>query len=230
MIYLTGDIHGDLLGRISKKSCLRNHNPLLVVGDILIVLGDFGHVWSNESWNTIHYLDKYLVERGIKVLSVIGNHENMNMIEQLPQVNLYGGLAYEVTSNIHFLKHGSLFEIEGQKFAVFGGALSIDKYRRVENKSWWSQEIPSKEIMQSFVDNLDSVNTEEYNLLTHTTNYEQIKLILWNDSPKLDDVARFLEFIKFQYNFKHHYFGHFHENRFYKENTLLFDKIIRLNT
>lgn len=227
-IYLTGDTHGNLLQRISKKNCIKTNNPILQNGDILIVLGDFGHVWNQESWKEIKYLNKYLVERGIEVLSVLGNHEGYDIIEQLPQVNLYGGMTYEISSNMHFMKNGELFEIENSKFCVFGGALSVDKIYRKEGKSWWSQEIPSKETMQYFMDNLDKVNTEDYILLTHTTNHEQIKRILWSDSPKLDEVSRFLEFVKYQYKFKNHYFGHFHENREYGDSTLLYDKIIKL--
>jgi hypothetical protein len=195
--------------------------------DVLIVLGDLGLVWDDNSNATLKYTNKYLKERGITLLSVLGNHENYDRIEQYPQTNFYGGKVYRVSSNISFMKNGELFDIQGHKFAVFGGAYSIDKYRRTEFKSWWSQEIPTKETMEYFVNNLDSIDTSEYNLITHTTNYEHVKKILWNDSPKLDDVSRFLEFIKYQYKFKHHYYGHFHADVEYGDNTMMYNAIIK---
>ena len=227
-VYLTGDTHGEVLKRISKKQCRKYSQPILKSGDILIVLGDFGLVWDNKSWSTIKYVNKYLSERGIKIMSVLGNHESYFLIEQLPTVSIYGGKCYEVSSNIHFMQNGELFDIHGYKFAVFGGAYSVDKMYRKEGKSWWSQEIPNKETMQYFIDNLEKINTSEYILLTHTTNYEMVKFLLWNDSPKLDDVSRFLEFVKYHYNFKHHYFGHFHDNRYYNDYTLLYEDIVEL--
>lgn len=44
MIYLTGDIHGDVL-RLAKKSAL---HPNFTAADTVIVCGDFGLVWSNS--------------------------------------------------------------------------------------------------------------------------------------------------------------------------------------
>jgi len=229
MVYLTGDTHGDVISRVSKRNCKKNNLPILQNGDILIVLGDLGLVWSDKADATLKYTNKYLKDRNITLLSVLGNHENYDRIENLPQTNFYGGKVYRVSSNISFMKNGELFNIEGIKFAVFGGAKSIDKVYRKEGVSWWSQEIPSKDTMEYFVKNLDKINTEEYYLLTHTTNYDQVKRILWHDSPKLDDVSRFLEFIKYQYRFKHHYFGHFHSDREYENSTLLYESIVVLD-
>lgn len=212
-IYITGDKHGELVSKVSKSFCKKYKQPYLQPKDILIVTGDFGLVWDNNSYKQINYTQKYLERRDITVFSVLGNHENYDIIEQLPQVDMHGNKCYKISENMYFLQNGALYNIDGYKFAVFGGALSTDKIYRKEGKSWWSQEIPSKETMQYFVDNLDKVDTEDYILLTHTTNSTMVSKLLWHDNPRVgDDVAQFLEFIKLQYEFKYHYFGHFHEN------------------
>lgn len=229
MIYVTGDTHSKLIERISKKYCKKYNQSILQRGDILIVLGDLGVVWSDTTSEQINYINKYLKERGILVLSVLGNHCCYDKIEKLSQQKLYGGLTYKVSSNLYFLQNSELFDIQDNKLAVFGGALSIDKMYRKEGVSWWSQEIPSKETMQKFIDNLEKVDTEDYYLLTHTTDSDMIRFLLWQDNPKIDDVSNFLQHVKARFKFKKHYFGHMHDNRNLKDNSiLLYENIIKL--
>jgi len=229
MIYVTGDTHSSVIERISKNNCLKHKLPLLEENDILIVLGDLGVVWSKDSYKQIKYINQYLKRRGIKIYSVLGNHENYDIINNLPVVNHYGGKCYKISDNMYFLKNGELFNMEENKLAVFGGALSIDKEFRKEGKSWWSQEIPSEKTMKYFIDNLNKINATEYTLLTHTTTTSMIKYLLFDNTPKIDKVSNFLENIKINYNFKNHYFGHMHNNlNLPDKSVLLYNNIIAL--
>ena len=108
--------------------------------------------------------------------------------------------------------------------------MSIDREYRKLNKSYWSEEIPSMEQRQKLIDNLDNIGADY--LLTHTTSEEEIHAFdRYAFTAKItDDVACFLRFIRTQYEFKHHWFGHFHLNKTVPElkSTCLYDKILRI--
>ena len=75
MIYLTGDIHGNI---DLKKLNMRNFpkQKELAINDVLIILGDFG--LNNKSIKKEkHYLD-WLNSRNYTTLFVDGNHEEFN--------------------------------------------------------------------------------------------------------------------------------------------------------
>lgn len=229
MIYVTGDTHGEVFERVVN---LKKSYDLTKEHNILIVLGDFGLVWDDKWWKQAKYIERYIKENGLRleIISVKGNHECMDIINSLPKIQKYNSELIKVSDNISFFENGNIYHIEDNIFAVFGGALSIDKHLRTEGKTWWADEIPSKETMQKFVDNLDKYNTEKLILLTHTTSTDDIYLLdKYPMTDKLtDDVASFLNFIKGNYKFKHHYFGHFHMNKniHNTNSTCLFKQII----
>ena len=230
-IYLTGDTHGNVFDRMLY---LKHNYNLIQSENILIVIGDLGLVWDNKYYKQVRHIERYIKDNNLnlKILSVKGNHENFDIINTLPKVKLFGSEVIQVSDNIYFLENGNLYEIFGNKFAVFGGALSIDKHLRNEGVTWWGDEIPSKKIMSKFVDELDKVDTRDYILLTHTTATDEIySLDLYPMEGKLtDDVAQYLNFIKKHYMFKTHYFAHFHMNKFVEETNsmCLFKYIIKL--
>ena len=48
-----------------------------------------------------------------------------------------------------FAKDGEIYNIEGTKHLVIGGAYSVDKfYRLAHNYGWWPDEQPTKEIRE----------------------------------------------------------------------------------
>lgn len=107
----------------------------------IIQVGDFG-VWPGEEGKDyLDILSRALVKRNIKLYFVPGNHEDYNQLDEwtanLPQ-NEDGHI--EVRRNLFYAGKVNAWTWEGKKFASAGGAVSIDKYRRKENVSWWSQE------------------------------------------------------------------------------------------
>ena len=156
MIYITGDIHGEVLKRISKlrKTHAINHDEQ----NILIITGDCCVVWDNSSYKTINYIEKWIKQYfpSLIIISVLGNHENYTKIYDSPKASLFGADVFKISDSIYFLENGNIYTIEGKTFAVFGGALSIDREYRKLNKSYWSEEIPSMEQRQKLIDNLDN--------------------------------------------------------------------------
>ena len=216
MIYVTGDTHGEVFERVVS---LKKSYDLTKEHNILIVLGDFGLVWDEKWWKQAKYIERYIKDNNLKleIISVKGNHENYDIINKLPRIQKYNSELIKVSENISFFENGNIYHIGEDIFAVFGGALSIDKMYRKEGKTWWADEIPSKETMQKFVDNLDKYNTKKLILLTHTTSTDNIYLL--DKYPMTDNVASFLSFIKNNYDFKSHYFGHFHMDKFIHVDT-----------
>ncbi len=98
MLYITGDTHGDYeifnerrLGQLKK-------------GDDLIITGDFGFVWDNSK-EEIKNLKK-LSKKKFSILFVEGAHENYELLSGYEEVDLYGGKARKIGSDIYCLKRG----------------------------------------------------------------------------------------------------------------------------
>ena len=117
MIYVTGDTHGEFK-RFKNKIFHANAE------DTVIICGDFGGLWDNSP--TEKYWLKWLCEKPYQILFCDGNHEHYDMINFCPVENLFGGKVHKISDNIYHLMRGEVFEIEGRKFFVMGGARSHD--------------------------------------------------------------------------------------------------------
>ena len=117
---------------------------------VAIVLGDFGLPWSSDceidergvhtNDHTDRYLLKWYDQKSFKVLAVPGNYDNYDVIEKLLEVEMFGAKVCKVSDNVFYLKRGEIYEIEGKRFLVLGGAMSENKAWRVPHESWWPQE------------------------------------------------------------------------------------------
>lgn len=201
MIYITGDTHGAWDGR-------KQFIKALTEEDILIVLGDLG--WSWDKWHIEHF------ETKCQVLSILGNHENYTLIEQMPVIEKYGGKVRQMKDNVFYLLNGEMYEIEGQKFFVFGGALSIDKHWRTPYKSWWPQEQPTMGEYYHALETLEKHDWKFDYLLTHTAETDLVQIVLGRNDTVEDGTERMILELKQQIKdhngfFKGHFFGHLHE-------------------
>ena len=215
MIHLVGDIHGkpDIL---SKKNKNKMDDPI-EDDDIIIFLGDFGLFWyDNPSKEEKYWLD-WLTKKPNTIMFLDGNHENHNVIEQFPEEERYGGkVGIHKTDygEIIHLKRGEIYTIENETFLVLGGALSIDKIYRRENKSWWPQELWSKDQEHNALDNLTEKHWDVDYVLSHTCPDSVIFSVIDGFSPKIaDPTSKFFEFIANRLEFKGWFFGHFHVDR-----------------
>lgn len=108
-----GDIHGELqyLHRAIDKYLSR------IPGSRLIQLGDFGFAKDWEKLKNREYFNQH----DIKI--VAGNHENYDYLDEFSHPAYLGDFGL-LDSEIFFIR----------------GAMSRDKERRVQGKSWWPQE------------------------------------------------------------------------------------------
>lgn len=159
MIYITGDLHGEL-ERFNAKNIKK-----LKRGDTLIVCGDFGFIW-NQSLQEKKALNK-LKKKRFTILFIDGKHENFDLLETYPVVKWNNGLAHKISNNIYHLMRGEIFEIENKRILTFGGGESPDKEYRVSAGTWWERELPSVEEIKRCLSNLKEAHKEVDYVITH---------------------------------------------------------------
>lgn len=234
MIYCTGDIHGD--PRRFNTECFPEQKEM-TKDDFVIILGDFGLVWSNSKEEK-YWLD-WMNDKPFTTLFVDGNHENFNMLYTFPVVDFHGGKAHKIRDNIYHLMRGYVFDICDKKFFAFGGASSHDiqdgildpddfvdmddfrdtyrrwqkygKMFRVRGVSWWDQEMPNDEEMERGRQSLKAVNNEVDFVISHCAPQEVASLIGFTDRDKL--TWYFNELLWDGLKFTKWLFGHYHTNK-----------------
>lgn len=205
MIFITGDIHGQIdIRKLSSKNFPEGKN--LTKDDYVIICGDFGLIWNLDDEDK--YWLKWLQSKPWTTLFCDGNHENFNLLEQFPEEERFGGRVHVINDSVFHLMRGYVFNIDGNSFFVMGGAPSYDRAHRKENISWWRREIPSREEFERGLNNLDAVNWEVDYVISHTGPFSIVKMT--NYYMKLDDVSNYLDIIKDRLKFKHWYLGHMH--------------------
>ena len=205
MIYVTGDIHGNL--RDYRLSLLSN----LKEDDYVIFLGDFGFGWNNT---LMECFNEAFPHFPCTVLFIAGNHENYNILKALPTKEMFGSEVGVFREGVYHLKTGEVYTINGKKFLVFGGALSIDREYRTLGVGYWEEEIPSLEEFNRALDNLKKNDYKIDYLLTHTCSENIIKDMFNYSEVIPDKTATMIRLIESKIKSPYiNYFGHFHEHR-----------------
>ena len=208
MIYITGDTHRDF----SRLYTLYGTS-----NDMLIVLGDASiNYFLDES--DIELKD-YLNSFNIKLFCIRGNHEERpENISTYKEVEMFGGKVYieEEFPNLIFAKDGEIYNIDGNKVLVIGGAYSVDKGYRIRNKiPWFSDEQLMDDEMLAI---LDKVEGQHFDIvLTHTCpqKYEPTEVFL----PGLDQstvdksMERYLDTVEESITYDKWYCGHYHTEK-----------------
>ena len=169
MLYTVGDTHGN------QYKWVEQIEPILSPSDIILICGDFGvGFWNGRYWSEETFYD-FLSEQEYTVLFIDGNHENFDKLNSYPVETWCGGNVHKIRNNnvIHLMR-GEVYCIDGNTIFVMGGGYSIDKYRRTEGVSWWSQEMPSEEEYLSALANLDKVGNNVDYIITHTAPSETV--------------------------------------------------------
>ena len=133
MIFITGDTHGD----VDYKKLLALKDKNLSYDDYLIICGDAAICWS--PFDLERFLRLYN-DIGCTILFIDGNHENFDMLEDMPLVEYKGALMHQIDKHIFHILRGEIMTLEGYTFFCLGGARSIDMMYRKPHLSWWPQE------------------------------------------------------------------------------------------
>jgi len=160
---------------------------------------------------------------------VDGNHENFDILKSIKIQNWNGGKVHKIAPNIIHLMRGQVFNLCGRKIFTFGGATSVDKFKRIEGIDWWSDELPTVAEMEEGLNNLQKHrNTVDY-VITHTASLETVEFLSNTRGFKIekDCILDYLNEIKKITDYKHWFFGHFHVDQYLFDNqTVLFNNFI----
>ena len=147
MIMLSGDLHGNAMNELTAINSRHVANKCKDLFSIRyhIILGDCGFLFRGthkEVDKNDKYLQDWFAEKNYITFCVFGNHENYEKILSLPKVDIgIGEMVYKVTDKIYYLQRGKIYNIEGKRFLVLGGGLSIDKDERILGLNWWKEEM-----------------------------------------------------------------------------------------
>ena len=214
MIYITGDKHGNFDG--IKEFCAENETTK---DDVLIILGDAGiNYYLNQQ-------DKELKD-GIALLPITlfcihGNHEERpNKIPSYTSIKWKNGVVYLEYEypNILFAKDGEIYELEGTKTIVIGGAYSVDKaYRISTGMIWYASEQPNDKIKKYIEGQLEKLDWSVDLVLSHTCPekfmpYETFFDV--SDQSTIDhSTEKWLDTIENKLNYNYWLFAHFHTEK-----------------
>ena len=125
MIYLTGDTHGDFR-RFGTR--IFPEQKQMTKDDFVIILGDFGGVWSTDPEDRMekYWLDWLDREKPFTTLFIDGNHENYDRLYSYPVREWKGGKVHEIRPSVLHLMRGQIFHLCGKTFFTFGGASCHD--------------------------------------------------------------------------------------------------------
>lgn len=204
MIYITGDLHGDM-GRFKSKAARK-----LKKGDTLIICGDFGFIWEGTKKEESRL--KKLGKHKYNVLFIEGTHDNLELIQKYPLEDWNEGKVRRIYGNLMKLERGSIFNIEDKSIFVFGGGESIDLEERIKDNHWWQQELPNEDELSVAKENLESCgNTVDY-IITHECS-SKIKSFIDMKSDHINLMTAFFDHVSESVTYKGWYFGCYHMDK-----------------
>lgn len=247
MIYITGDIHGNIdIHKLNTKNFPEQKN--LTKNDYLIICGDFGLIWYGPEKD--EYWLNWLNNKPWTTLFVDGNHENFDLLNKYPIESWNGGKIHKIKDSIFHLMRGEIFEIEDKSFFCMGGAKSADisdgilqkddkekinlfnklnKSYRIEGVSWWKDEIPTEQEYEYGINNLEKHNKKVDYIISHTCSSKLINV--FDNYPILayqSSINSYFNMIQSLITFDKWFFGHFHDNINLGKYHMLYDNIIKL--
>lgn len=256
MIFVTGDTHGVDFQRLNSRRFPIQKE--MTKEDIVIICGDFGLVWdpaeSPEEKNRLDWLDS----RNFTTVFCDGNHENFTRLGAYPVVDFHGGKAHRIRDHVYHLMRGEIFDFEGKRFAVIGGAESHDvedgilypddypdedalkaeikrlnrqgkHHFRIAGRSWWAEEAPSQEELDHTCAKLAEAGWQVDYVITHCAPTSILPEI--GVSPK--EATKLTDFFDSLIRgrglkFRHWYFGHYHDEKDVGKFSLLYTRVLQI--
>ena len=229
MIYLTGDVHGHI--SYHKLIKFNEANRTLTKSDYVIILGDFGLVWSlrgSKYFRAEQKILRTLTNLRFTILFVDGNHENFDRLNKYPEIDMFDSKVGQITKSIFHLKRGNVYSIDNQKFLSIGGAESIDRNNRTEHIDWWRAESITHSDMLKVDESLGRVNYKVDYVLSHASPLEFFKYYTVLKNLNIDTTPNTLQQVYEVTKFKKWYFGHLHVDYEVKDMYALYDRIVEL--
>ncbi len=225
-VFITGDTHGDFfhIKEFIKKAETTKE-------DILIILGDVGINYYGGKRD--RKLKEELQGLPITLFCIKGNHENYaGNIESYVVKDFLGGKVFVEANypNLIFAKDGELYNINGNKTIVIGGAYSVDKYYRLRRGfHWFEDEQPSEETKRFVEEQLEKEEWKVDLVLTHTcpVKYEPIEwfLSMIDQSTVEKGTEEWLDTLEAKLEYSKWYCGHYHGEKVIDKIEFMFQSI-----
>lgn len=221
-IYVTGDLHQsiDICKLATHRFPIQKE---LDKSDVVIVCGDAGLIWDGSKEDK--YWQNWLNEKNFTTFCCLGNHENFPLIETYSIVEIFGGKAHQIQSSIFYAISGEIYTINGKKMLFINGADSHDKEYRTEGKSWWPQEQITDDEIEQALENLAMYNFQVDYIISHTGGSEICKQLGFAPTVSDEKLDKILEVA----DYKKHYLGHYHINKWIDNSRIIYNDIIELH-
>lgn len=220
LVYVTGDIHGDLT-RLKSKELRR-----LKKNDYLIVCGDFGFIWDGSPAEK--RVLKWIGRRRFHVLFVEGSHDNYDLLLQYPKEPWMGGEVRRISGRLLHLCRGGVFAIDGHKVFAFGGGESGDADERSAGNTWWREELPTLEEIEEARKSLAAHGNKVDYIVTHQCS-RRIKTFLSLSENEANVMDVFFDEIRENCTFKKWFFGSLHIDKLIPPSEVsLFQSFIKM--
>lgn len=167
----------------------------------------------------------------IKLFCIQGNHEERpENISTYKEVDMFGSKIFveEEYPNLIFAKNGELYNIDGQKVLVIGGAYSVDKeYRLLYGHRWFKDEQLTEEEQNSILEKYKGKHVDI--ILSHTSpmKYKPTEVFMQGvDKTKVDKAMEmFLDKIEENVDYDKWYCGHYHTEKQIDKLEFMFGRI-----
>lgn len=227
MIYITGDKHRNFTN--VADFCRKNRTNK---NDILIIVGDAGINYFGQKEDC--KLKGELEQLPITLFCIHGNHEErpFNILDYR-LVEFHGGKVYREDQfpSLLFAKDGEIYDFDGVKTIVMGGAYSVDKFYRIAvGFMWFKDEQPSEIIKREVEDSLNNAGWKIDCVLSHTApiKYEPVEWFIRGlEQDTVDKTTeKWLQKIESRLDYKKWYLGHYHGSKTVDKVQILYNEII----
>lgn len=185
--FITGDKHRNFQ---NVKNFCRDMNTRRK--DVIIILGDSGfNYYEDERDNK---LKSEISNLNITLFCIHGNKENRPQNVGTYGIRSFcGGKVYYEPKypNIYFAIDGEIYNFEGKKYMVVGGAHSVDKMHCLEeHKPFWEDEMPDETTKAKVEQKLSAEGNKIYGMMTHTCPIEYLPTEMFVSTRQNADIKR----------------------------------------
>lgn len=212
MICVIGDTHGDY-SRFSHRKI-----RAMKKDDLLVICGDFGFVWDGSDRERA--VLKKIGAKRFTTLFLLGSHDNYDLLEQYPEEPFAGGMARNISGRLYMLSSGHIFDLDGHSAFVFGGGQSADVEARMENITWWEQELPDEARLDEGRKRLSEAGDRVDYIFTHEppasiAEFLQMHGTVFPENTVIPQsrLGIFFDRLKGEADFKMWFFGKLHKNK-----------------
>lgn len=201
----------------------------------MIILGDAGINYIGDGLD--NSLKEELQELPITLFCIHGNHERRpETVDGYSLYEFHGGMVYRQKKYPHllFAKDGEVYDFEGHKCIVIGGAYSVDKYYRLaKNYLWFADEQPDQKIKKCVEKKLKSLRRSVDIVLSHTCPLKYLPteaLLPSVDQSAVDKTTeQWLDSIEENIAYHKWFCGHYHINKAVDKMQFLYSDIVPIS-